>query len=75
VQGHARSFSGCGLFCHLNASRVAYFMKKAFLRFERTATTAAMLTACAMLALAAFLGMFQIFMRFVLESPPNGPKS
>ena len=44
-------------------------MKQAFLRFERTATTAAMITACAMLALAAFLGVFQIFMRFVLAEP------
>eukprot|EP01034_Spumella_vulgaris_P002634 gene2634-3415_t len=44
-------------------------MKQAFLRFEHTATTVAMIAACAMLALAAFLGVFQIFMRFVLEEP------
>jgi TRAP-type C4-dicarboxylate transport system permease small subunit len=44
-------------------------MKDAFLAFERWATGAAMLTACAMMALAATLGMFQILMRFVLEQP------
>ena len=44
-------------------------MKQAFLRFEHMATTAAMIAACAMLALAAFLGVFQIFMRFVLAEP------
>ena len=44
-------------------------MRAAFLRFEHGATTAAMFAACAMMALAAFLGVFQIFMRFVLEQP------
>ena len=44
-------------------------MKNMFLIFERSCTWAAMLGACAMLALAAALGMFQILMRFVFEQP------
>lgn len=44
-------------------------MKQAFLTFERWATFSAMLGACAMLALSASLGMFQIVTRFVLEQP------
>ncbi|MCW5222096.1 TRAP transporter small permease [Verminephrobacter aporrectodeae] len=44
-------------------------MKNAFLAFERWTTFGAMLGACAMLALAASLGLFQIVTRFVLEQP------
>ena len=44
-------------------------MKNMFLIFERSCTWAAMLCACAMLALASALGMFQILMRFVFEEP------
>ncbi len=44
-------------------------MKNAFLTFERWTTFIAILGACAMLALSASLGMFQILMRFVLEQP------
>ena len=44
-------------------------MKSAFLTFERWTTAISMAGACAMLALAAALGMFQILMRFVLEQP------
>lgn len=44
-------------------------MKKAFLMFERGTTFAALLGACAMLVIAATLGMFQIVTRFVLEQP------
>lgn len=44
-------------------------MKNAFLTFERWTTFIAMLGACAMLVLAASLGMFQIITRFVLEQP------
>lgn len=44
-------------------------MKKAFLMFERGVTFAALLGACAMLVIAASLGMFQILTRFVLEQP------
>ena len=44
-------------------------MKNMFLTFERGCTWAAMLCACAMLALASTLGMFQILMRFVFEQP------
>ena len=44
-------------------------MKDAFLRFERITTGVAMFGACAMLALAASLGLFQILMRFVFETP------
>ena len=44
-------------------------MKHSFLRLERWCTGFAMFTACAMLGVAASLGMFQIIMRFVLERP------
>jgi TRAP-type C4-dicarboxylate transport system permease small subunit len=44
-------------------------MKRAFLRLEHWCTSFALLAACAMLALAASLGLFQIIMRFVLERP------
>jgi len=44
-------------------------MKNAFLTFERWTTFIAMLGACAMLTIAAALGMFQIVTRFVLEQP------
>lgn len=44
-------------------------MKNAFLTLERWSTGLAMAGACAMLALAATLGMFQILTRFVLEQP------
>lgn len=44
-------------------------MKTAFLTFERWTTFIAMLGACAMLAVASALGMFQILMRFVFEQP------
>lgn len=44
-------------------------MKSGFLRFERAATGLAMALACAMLASAAALGVFQIVTRFVLERP------
>ena len=44
-------------------------MREAFLRFERITSSAAMGGACAMLALASGLGVFQILMRFVLERP------
>jgi TRAP-type C4-dicarboxylate transport system permease small subunit len=44
-------------------------MKAAFLRFERWTTGLAMVAACAMMVIAASLGMFQIITRFVLEQP------
>jgi TRAP-type C4-dicarboxylate transport system permease small subunit len=44
-------------------------MKNAFLAFERWTTGFAMVAACAMLALASALGMYQIITRFVLETP------
>lgn len=44
-------------------------VKQAFLRFERFTTTAALIAACAMLAIAAALGMFQIVTRFIIERP------
>jgi TRAP-type C4-dicarboxylate transport system permease small subunit len=44
-------------------------MKARFLRVEALITTLAMAGACAMLALAASLGMYQIITRFVLERP------
>ena len=44
-------------------------MKKTFLTLERYCTGFAMLVACAMMSLAASLGLFQIVMRFVFEEP------
>ena len=44
-------------------------MKDKFLLFERWTSGFAMIAACAMMALAAGLGMFQIITRFVLETP------
>jgi TRAP-type C4-dicarboxylate transport system permease large subunit len=44
-------------------------MKSAFLAFERRVTALSMALACAMLVIAACLGMFQIITRFVLEQP------
>jgi TRAP-type C4-dicarboxylate transport system permease small subunit len=44
-------------------------MKTAFLRFERWTTQIAMAAACAMMVVAASLGMFQIITRFVLQQP------
>lgn len=44
-------------------------MKSLFLTFERYCSATAMAGACAMLALSASLGMFQILMRFVFEEP------
>lgn len=44
-------------------------MKQIFLRFERGTTVFAMAVACAMMAVASVLGMYQIITRFVLESP------
>ena len=44
-------------------------MKETFLRIERVTTNASQLFACAMLASAAGLGVFQILTRFVFERP------
>jgi TRAP-type C4-dicarboxylate transport system permease small subunit len=44
-------------------------VKETFLRIERFTSGLAMLAACAMLAIASALGVFQIVMRFVLEQP------
>jgi TRAP-type C4-dicarboxylate transport system permease small subunit len=44
-------------------------MKDSFLRLERWTSGFAMLVACAMMFLAASLGLFQIITRFVLETP------
>jgi TRAP-type C4-dicarboxylate transport system permease small subunit len=44
-------------------------MKKTFLTIEHYTTGFAMLMACAMMSLAASLGLFQIVMRFVFEEP------
>lgn len=44
-------------------------MKAAFLRFERFTTGLAMVAACAMMTIAASLGMYQIITRFILEQP------
>jgi TRAP-type C4-dicarboxylate transport system permease small subunit len=44
-------------------------MKDLFLRVERWTTGFSMAAACAMMALAASLGVYQIVTRFVLETP------
>ncbi|MCF8211720.1 MAG: TRAP transporter small permease [Rhodoferax sp.] len=44
-------------------------MKHSFLAFERLSTGLALVVACAMMAISASLGMFQIIMRFVIEAP------
>jgi TRAP-type C4-dicarboxylate transport system permease small subunit len=44
-------------------------LKEAFLRLERWTTAIAMAGACAMMVVAASLGVFQIVTRFVLERP------
>lgn len=44
-------------------------MKQTFLKFERITTTTALVAACAMMAIAAALGMFQIVTRFIIERP------
>lgn len=44
-------------------------MKEAFLRVERWTSGFAMMAACAMMVVAASLGVFQIVTRFVLEQP------
>jgi TRAP-type C4-dicarboxylate transport system permease small subunit len=44
-------------------------MKDAILRLERLSTGTAMAGACAMMALAASLGLYQIITRFVLQTP------
>lgn len=44
-------------------------MKELFLRLEHRTSHFSMLVACAMLVVAASLGMFQIITRFVLETP------
>jgi len=44
-------------------------MKVTFLTFERYSSACAMLLACVMLTVAATLGIFQILMRFVFETP------
>jgi TRAP-type C4-dicarboxylate transport system permease small subunit len=44
-------------------------MKDSFLTLERYTTGFATAVACAMMALAASLGLFQIIMRFVIEAP------
>jgi TRAP-type C4-dicarboxylate transport system permease small subunit len=44
-------------------------LKAAFLRLERWTTAIAMAGACAMMVVAASLGVFQIVTRFVLERP------
>ena len=44
-------------------------MKDLFLAVERRTTALAMVLSCAMLALAASLGLYQIITRFILETP------
>jgi TRAP-type C4-dicarboxylate transport system permease small subunit len=46
-----------------------YIMKSTILKVEHWTTKFSLAAACAMLALAACLGLFQIVMRFVIEEP------
>ena len=52
-----------------NADLQKATMKETFLKIDRITTGFAMAVACAMLALAASLGMYQIITRFILERP------
>ena len=56
--------AAAGFFCFVETT-----MRQLFLRVERTTTFIALVGACAMLAIAAALGVFQILTRFVLEQP------
>jgi TRAP-type C4-dicarboxylate transport system permease small subunit len=56
--------AAAGFFCFVGTA-----MRQLFLRLERTTTFIALAGACAMLAIAAALGVFQILTRFVLEQP------
>lgn len=44
-------------------------MKQAFLTFERWSSGLAMAGACAMMAVAASLGLYQIITRFIIQEP------
>ncbi len=44
-------------------------MKTVILRIERITTALALTGACAMLAIAASLGVFQVVMRFIIQAP------
>lgn len=44
-------------------------MKQFFLRFEHWTTSISMMVACLMMALAPAFGIYQIYTRFVIESP------
>lgn len=44
-------------------------MKQLFLRFEHWTTSISMMVACLMMALASAFSIYQIFTRFVIESP------
>jgi TRAP-type C4-dicarboxylate transport system permease small subunit len=44
-------------------------MKSLILKIEHWTTTFSLVVACAMLAIAACLGLFQIIMRFIVEEP------
>ena len=44
-------------------------MKQFFLRFEHLTTSISMMVACLMMALAPAFGIYQIYTRFVIESP------
>jgi TRAP-type C4-dicarboxylate transport system permease small subunit len=59
-----------GHFFAIDFSRqVVIAMKDTFLKVERWTSGFSMAMACAMMALAASLGVFQIVTRFILESP------
>jgi TRAP-type C4-dicarboxylate transport system permease small subunit len=44
-------------------------LRERFLKFERATTLVATLAACAMMAIAAGLGLWQIITRFIIERP------
>ena len=50
-------------------ARVQLAIKSWFLKFESWTTWFSMAAACAMMAIASSLGLFQIFTRFVIERP------
>ena len=64
-----RAWSCPGIFSAVVKARNNVAVKDGFLRFERWTTRLSMAAACAMMATAASLGLFQIFTRFVIERP------
>ncbi len=64
-----RAWPRPGIFSAVVKARTNVAVKDGFLSFERWTTRLSMAAACARMATAASLGLFQIFPRFVIERP------